>query len=278
MQLKKEIELTHEKIREILKSAHHNRQLREERIIEYALLMKFGHWKDFHPQGILFDDNGRLLDGQHRLMAALRVPNYTLKVVAWYGCDRDAMIKTVDKGRAKSICNSLDMIFGSKIKYKHNIPSIAAQIITVAMGSEQKNNYYNTILVYNLYKEEINKVMENVVIERRLASSLFLAAFVLGVKINEDKTMDFQQKYFTGEGIYKEDPVYKFRKRVMEEKRSIRHVRHEIFRLCLTALRCHIEDKPMKRVVVDDGALFWFEDQQKREMDAIRKKMSLNII
>jgi hypothetical protein len=46
-----------------------NRRLVVNRVMQFATDMEAGRWVDRHPHGISFDENGRLLDGQHRLHA-----------------------------------------------------------------------------------------------------------------------------------------------------------------------------------------------------------------
>lgn len=53
---------------EWLKKNHQNRTVNKKKIERHAKAMKAGHWKITH-QGIAFDVNGLLIDGQHRLEA-----------------------------------------------------------------------------------------------------------------------------------------------------------------------------------------------------------------
>lgn len=54
---------------EWLKHNRDNRRLVTERVLRFAQDMDAGRWPDYHPHGIAFDDDGRLIDGQHRLEA-----------------------------------------------------------------------------------------------------------------------------------------------------------------------------------------------------------------
>jgi len=60
--------VTPELAREWLEANTGNRVIRPRHVIRLADAMKRGMWKTTH-QGIAFDVNGRLVDGQHRLMA-----------------------------------------------------------------------------------------------------------------------------------------------------------------------------------------------------------------
>lgn len=56
---------------EMLKNNSGNRPLSQARVDKYSQDMKLGNWKITH-QGIAFDNNKRLLDGQHRLEAVVK--------------------------------------------------------------------------------------------------------------------------------------------------------------------------------------------------------------
>jgi hypothetical protein len=56
---------------EMLRGNSNNRKLRKDAIQHMASEMSAGRWVTTH-QGIAFDDNGRLLDGQHRLHAIIK--------------------------------------------------------------------------------------------------------------------------------------------------------------------------------------------------------------
>lgn len=46
-----------------------NRRMSPSRVLKFAEDMEAGRWAQYHPHGIAFDRNGRLIDGQHRLKA-----------------------------------------------------------------------------------------------------------------------------------------------------------------------------------------------------------------
>lgn len=61
-----------------------NRDPRATVIDTYATAMRRGEWK-LSPQGIAFDEDGNLQDGQHRL-EAVKLSGVTVKMVVWEGC------------------------------------------------------------------------------------------------------------------------------------------------------------------------------------------------
>lgn len=55
----------------------HNRKVRDSVVMRYAADMKAGRWKQTH-QGIAFNGDGTLLDGQHRLFAIIEADTEVL--------------------------------------------------------------------------------------------------------------------------------------------------------------------------------------------------------
>lgn len=86
-----------------------NRNVSHSRVLAYAEQMLTGRWKVTH-QGIAFDENNHLTDGQHRLNAiieaAKRNQSITIEMWVYYGLPQADMI-AVDKHRPRSEQNSL---------------------------------------------------------------------------------------------------------------------------------------------------------------------------
>jgi len=93
-----------ERASEYLKRNHCNRPLRETRIKRYSRDMSKGRWKTTH-QGIAFDRDGNLIDGQHRLHAAI-LANYTLRTMVTRDLPKDAN-EGVDNGFNRGVVDIL---------------------------------------------------------------------------------------------------------------------------------------------------------------------------
>lgn len=73
----------------------HNRPVRDSVVHRYAADMQAGRWKQSH-QGIAFDEEGTLIDGQHRLFAVIEASTPVLMQVT-YGLSMDTQM-VVDDG------------------------------------------------------------------------------------------------------------------------------------------------------------------------------------
>jgi hypothetical protein len=84
---------------EFLESNRDNRRLVTARVLRFAEDMEAKRWKNYHPHGISFDWDGRLVDGQHRL-AAIALSGASIIMRVTRGLD-PAMHAVFDLGAAR---------------------------------------------------------------------------------------------------------------------------------------------------------------------------------
>lgn len=99
-----------------------NRTLRQPRVDSYAKQMESGHWT-IAESAICFDQQGRLVNGQHRLTACIQA-NVPFLSVFMFGIDQ-AGILNLDTGYGRSMGQSLHIL---GISSATNIASIAEYI------------------------------------------------------------------------------------------------------------------------------------------------------
>lgn len=85
-----------------LESNLDNRNIRQSKVDEFAGAMKRGEWK-ITPQGIIFGRSGRLLDGQHRLWAAVQA-GVTVELSVATDVDDD-VYDVLDIGTKRSVAD-----------------------------------------------------------------------------------------------------------------------------------------------------------------------------
>jgi len=64
--------ITPEKAQRILDLQPKNRKIIQRKVNEYTDLMISGQWEESHPQGLVFNTKGDLINGQHRLLAVVK--------------------------------------------------------------------------------------------------------------------------------------------------------------------------------------------------------------
>ena len=98
------VEVTPEKATDLLKDREHQRSLNQNWVTTLSRDMRAGRWQPT-PQGLILDEDGRLLDGQHRLSAVVRAG---VPVQFWITEGADpGMFKHLDGGRARSMADRL---------------------------------------------------------------------------------------------------------------------------------------------------------------------------
>lgn len=84
-----------------------NRRISRGRVKLYASDMIAGRWHGDNGETIKFDVNGRLIDGQHRLLAVVE-SGRSVDMLVFEGVDPDS-VHTIDQGRARSANDMLVM-------------------------------------------------------------------------------------------------------------------------------------------------------------------------
>lgn len=98
------VTITPEMAKRWLDSKGRNRRLIRSSILSWSRIMKAGHWRLTH-QGIAFDENGELVDGQHRLAAIVESGVSVTMMVTW-GISREVMQSAVDRNKKRTAAHS----------------------------------------------------------------------------------------------------------------------------------------------------------------------------
>jgi hypothetical protein len=76
------------------------------RVQELAKMMTLGQWKE-NGQGLLFDKDGNLIDGQHRCLGCI-LSGVSIRILVTTGVDSDA-VDTIDTGSTRTAVDVLSM-------------------------------------------------------------------------------------------------------------------------------------------------------------------------
>jgi hypothetical protein len=118
---------------------HNNRSLRRNAVTKYAEDMKTGRYRERTHQGIAFDINNNLIDGQHRLTAISR-QNKSIAIRVWVNRDPEDY-SVIDSGLARIAADSLKHI-GCK-----NFTSIATGIKHIMLYRQHPNRVWTNYSV-----------------------------------------------------------------------------------------------------------------------------------
>ena len=108
-------EISPDVAKQYIRTNNQNRPLRKRRVDYYAKLMERGKWKLTH-QGIAFDKNGVMIDGNHRMHAVVQ-SGLTMPFMVTHGIDHDTF-DVVDVGYKRTAGN-IFAIHGVKNYQEH---------------------------------------------------------------------------------------------------------------------------------------------------------------
>ena len=124
----KVITITPEMAKDMLeRNMKNNRRVSKETVMRYARIMKAGGWNLTH-QGIAFDTNGKLIDGQHRLHAIVQA-NVPVELLVTNGVEHIAgEAFTIDAGLRRTTLNIMQISGIEDVVYKNTSNYISSYI------------------------------------------------------------------------------------------------------------------------------------------------------
>lgn len=123
---------------DFLKRNRKNRKLKEATLEGYTRDMKNDAWYLTH-QGIAFDDDGNLIDGQHRLEAIVRSKKSVRLFVSagWPANGKDKTMDAVDRGAARSLADQLHLQHGLPTQEAGNVVKITNSIAAACINGNR---------------------------------------------------------------------------------------------------------------------------------------------
>lgn len=272
----KEIDITpHIAERWLNKCNTHNRSLYESTVESYALDMKRGFWALNH-QPIAFDDEGILMDGQHRLAAIVRSGKTIRMLVAQdipKQFDNDGVKhftqETIDGGKPRSVGDRINLTYG--IENANLKTAISIVIVNLCIGKNIKATPSLILEILKIYGPEINIVIGNRSYKPGLIYAPVLGSFAFAAKCFKEKTIEFEIGYFKGENLFANSPILTFRNFMLAKKawHGSGSYRRSVMNACLISLMYFIQEQPLKRIITGCQGLDFFVNKQKRVVTEI---------
>lgn len=191
------------------------RTLRPWLIHKYAEDMIAGQWQLSH-QGLAFDVNDNLIDGQHRLMAVVKA-NVPVQMMVTTGLPRKAM-EVVDAGAARLVAHQLQLICGysraisyaavarSVSQFVQDDPRInrSGDWVRLSLGSTR---YILESLNFRAPMERAYAITGNHKTINRVHHSAFLAAWSFYWRAYPRKAEEFLTNVCTLTNLGEDDPA-----------------------------------------------------------------------
>lgn len=270
----KVVEITPDMARKWLENNNpHNRNVYERVVLSYARDMATGNWV-VNNQGIGFDSNGNLVDGQHRLYACIRAnrPFKSLVVLGLPVANGNGIRvqMTIDQGKSRQAGDVFSLAYGVKdANHQAAITRGLVDIVTMAAGIKTRSRLSIRCLaeIRELYEDEIEIAMggKSGAI-RGLVYSPTMAAFAFAAKPFPEKVREFIAQYYSGENIHKGDPALTLRNYMLARSGwKVRggSVRSAAIRATLQALEKHVKGEKLKISTQSMAGLAYFTNNQK---------------
>jgi hypothetical protein len=227
----------------------HNRNISPTNVSKIAEEMATeGRWMPNPQQGIAFDSDDALIDGQHRLLAVVKTGKI-IRMAVWRGLPPE-FFDLIDRGVARNF-RQIIQIAG----YRNSAPVVE----TIRLVCNLENGFHRTYTPLNTSR--IQSTMDTyasdleIVYSRckganktfKTSNENFLLAMFLGYLQDSDVTLDFIDQYKTGYGLKPGDPAHTLREHVFARHNSLNEVRpRQLFVRAAHSLNQRLEDKPLK--------------------------------
>ena len=225
-----------------LKQNTFNRPVNDNRVIQYMCDIVDNKWV-VNGETVKFHADGRLLDGQHRLLACVEAKK-SFETMVVRGITDEKAFATIDVGETRT---HGDIFHIAGFPDQNNISSMA----TILYFMEKKQVSLTKIGMKNalpkvLLLEWANKRRDALIACNRAAgvnpAKKFLPQSMIGAMMylfaqkNNAEAEDFIGKLGSGEGLTRTDPVYVLREKLIENSMSKEKLpRPLVLAYCITA-------------------------------------------
>lgn len=231
----------------LLRNYENNRNVNGTNLARIEDDIKAGQWQVSH-QGIAFDSQGRLIDGQHRLMAIANT-GITVACLVWRDIPFD-VFEITDRGQKRDYHTILQIKGHKNDRSFHS----AIRLLTNFTKGFHRNYIPNsielleeTIEVYGGAIRSIQSQTSGASTSLHMKSSQFLFACLLGLQISADKTYTFIEQYKEGFGIEKGASTGLLRDFVLSRANTVNQISSsEFFQLAAYCLSKFIRDQKLK--------------------------------
>ncbi|MBB4963026.1 hypothetical protein [Saccharothrix violaceirubra] len=204
-----------------------NRKISRATVAGYVRAMQHGEWRSDNGVAIKYNQDGLLIDGQHRLSAVCEYGEPVEMLVA-YNVPDEAMA-TIDYGRGRTIADLLTI--ESKTDHSVVVAAVARRVYAWKSGKfMQLSGFKFTPLDNRRVLGENPEIMDAVQFSRlpdmeQMRATLTTssrAAFLSWLlrAVDREQAEDFLLKLSTGEGLRKLQPIYALREALLRSERA----------------------------------------------------------
>lgn len=198
-----------------------NRPISAVNVDRFVSLIRSGGMKTTH-QGLAFDVNGKLIDGQHRLHAVIK-SGLPIKVMATFGMDASTF-DALDRGRARTVGDDLDI---SSIATGTDANVIAAACKAIlhfdagrlpwTTGMRLETSEALKIINRHPLLPTVAELVKSKQGGLRMPLSAIAAFFTLFYEVDSAKAEAFLDAVMVGNNLSEGDPAHAFRHQTLSD-------------------------------------------------------------
>lgn len=197
-------------------------------------------------QGIAFDLNSELLDGQHRLAAIVRAKQ-SVTLMVTYNADRDTYT-VLDQGQRRSASDA--------IHRSRHVVSVMRGLLSLEAGLDFSSETLRT----RDAEQEHGRLGSEVDSVTRIQgiSTAAQAALIFAARKYPQKVAEFSALLRSGAMLGPNHPALRLRDRLLKSKGRGRDLQKEEATLTFTALRAFIEGRTLSKMYLAETAREFF--------------------
>ena len=254
----------------------HQRKLTISRAQSFAREMTAGHWFLNH-QGIAFDEQGRLIDGQHRLKA-IELCGITLQMLVTRGIATEMVngvrlfaIDTIDVGYKRQTGEQLTLRHG--IENGNRVAAATRSILNWAT-SLHKNTTPVALEILGIYPS-IKKLSSGN--KTKILTGPIIGCFAVAIKSFPNLATEFVEPFISGAGLEQGSPALLLRNMLLNNASPCggSNILHRHTSWAFNALKAAALKENIKRITTSNGGWLFFMEQQKGNVRKIRATAGL---
>jgi hypothetical protein len=245
------------------------RPLKQSKINDYASAMSHGHWVITH-QGIAFDDEGNLCDGQHRMHAVVK-SGVTVEMQV----TRNLIQKQGDLFTFDAIDQGVKRNIGEQLHVRHNVANAnqvaagAKKIVHLCTAKNPVMSVANTLAVIKYYEKELQDAISMLRGTRALLRAPVVGAAAFCLRVGGAPVRSFVELCGTGENIGRGNPAFAFRNYALNNYVHGGGVRGQMeSAFCVCAMHAMLGNE-IKLIKPTNRGIDFFADKQQRAVKAI---------
>ncbi len=258
-----------------------NRPLKGPTLESYQRDMRNGEWMPTH-QGIAFGTSGRLIDGQHRLMAIVATGVAVEMLVCSDVPERvegkaSKVMDAVDRGATRSIPDILRLQHGLTVDTNMIVAAslLVGQLCVDSPDRIKRSTVAQLLPIIENYRAAFAFVSENRPRQSGLRAAPICAAFTFAYVAAPEVVGPFFKGFATGLELSAGSPVLWLRNFCMDNPSGRKSCAQRLddLRLVLYAIDCFRRGETLERLPAPEkrmAAAKWFADRQPKNIKAIQ--------